>query len=93
MRNFQDKADAGLEFAGEEQAHATATDVGGLAAKGRALAVKEYGDVHGNGDGVALPLACVFTFTRTRVAILRRHPICHFLAFLSNAQCGNAIGK
>lgn len=70
---FQDNAGAGLDFVGEEQAHAAAADVGGLAVTGRALAVKEDGDVHGNGDGVALPLACVFTFTRTSAAIPRRH--------------------
>ena len=66
-QEFEDQAGTGGKLAREEQAHAAATDVVGLAVAHGALAVEEDGDVHPNCDRVPLELARVFTSSRDLV--------------------------
>ena len=48
------------EFAGEEQAHAAAAEIGRLAAKAATLTVKEKCDIYDHQYGKPLPAAFVF---------------------------------
>lgn len=56
---LQHQACARIEFAGQEQAHASTTDVGSLATVVKAVSVQEHRDVDRNGGIVALPAARV----------------------------------
>jgi len=59
-REFERQAGAGFEFAGQEQAHAAAADIGGLSVVVEAVSVQKYGDLNRNRGVVAFPAARVF---------------------------------
>jgi len=58
-REFERQAGAGFEFAGQEQAHAAAADIGGLSVVVEAVSVQKYRDLNRNRGVVALPAARV----------------------------------
>ena len=59
-REFERQAGAGFEFAGQEQAHAAAADVGGLSLVAEAVSIEEDCDPNRNRGAVAFPAARVF---------------------------------
>jgi len=62
-REFERQAGAGFEFARQEQEHAAATNIGGLAVVVEAVSVQKYCDLNRDGGVVAFPAARVFLGT------------------------------
>jgi len=87
---FEDQTGARCEFAGQEQEHAAAADVAGFATIIRAVSACEYGDVDGNGRGVAFPSARVWVGTGSGCGVLfvGRHRPLQFLAGLALRTIG-----